>query len=377
MKISSKLPSVILLFSVLILFLIFIPSTVSADTAQNNSSEIAITQITTGESVSGNPTIYDDRIVWESRSYIYLYNLSTSTKTQITTDKSLESCMWGPVIYGDTIVWNTWNQSIYMYNLSTSKGTKVTPDGSAIYIPAVYKDRIVWVGGDIFGNLFMYNLSTATKTQLTTSDALEGPVDIYEEWVVGAQGDIYNISGSKKAEQILNESELIVEADLRFPAIYGDRMVGWVSNSPETADICVHNITNSITTQITTNELDRGHCAIDDGCDIYDYTIVWKADHGDSADIYMYNLSTSRETQIVSNSSCSSPSIYGSRIVWAEERNGSSDIYMFTISGENTRSDTEKRSENAERNRESKTMPGLETFNVIICLLGVFVYRRK
>jgi beta propeller repeat protein len=117
--------------------------------------------------VSGDPIIYDDKIVWKSWGDIYMYNLSISTKTQITNDKSPESCMWGPAIYGDTTVWSTWNYDIHAYNLSTSKRTQITTDGSVIGIPAVYKDRIVWVGGDIFGNLFMCNLSTATKTQRT------------------------------------------------------------------------------------------------------------------------------------------------------------------------------------------------------------------
>ncbi|HII80393.1 MAG TPA: cell surface protein, partial [Methanosarcina sp.] len=52
------------------------------------------------------PAIYEDRIVWQDNRNgnwdIYMYNLSTSTETQITTNQSNQ---WNPAIYGDRIVW--------------------------------------------------------------------------------------------------------------------------------------------------------------------------------------------------------------------------------------------------------------------------------
>jgi hypothetical protein len=100
------------------------------------------------------------------------------------------------------------------------------------------------------------------KNPAHSSDALEGPIDIYEDWVVGTEGDLYNISSSKKPELTLDESELenepdlIIKAALTFPAIYGDKMVGWKFSDTSEADVCMYNISTSETTQITkTNQI--------------------------------------------------------------------------------------------------------------------------
>jgi beta propeller repeat protein len=74
-----------------------------------------------------------------------MYNLSTSTETQITVNNSTRE---NPAIYGDRIVWeddrNGSGANIYMYNLSTSTETQITVNNSTRENPAMYGDRIVW-----------------------------------------------------------------------------------------------------------------------------------------------------------------------------------------------------------------------------------------
>ena len=72
-----------------------------------------------------------------------MYDLSTSTKTQITADNSDQ---YSPVIFGDIIVWQdnrNGNWDIYEYNLLTSKEIRITTDEAVHYFPAIYGDRIV------------------------------------------------------------------------------------------------------------------------------------------------------------------------------------------------------------------------------------------
>ena len=95
-------------------------------------------------------TIYGDRIVWQDNRNgnfdIYMYNLSTSKETQITTNESIQ---WCPSIYGDRIVWTdmrngNWDiADIYMYDLSTSKETQITTNKSDRAYPVIYGDKIV------------------------------------------------------------------------------------------------------------------------------------------------------------------------------------------------------------------------------------------
>lgn len=74
-----------------------------------------------------------------------MYDLSTYTETQITTNKSYQG---EPAIYGNRIVWaddRNGNWDIYMYDLSTKKERRITTNPSDSYCPAIYGNRIVWM----------------------------------------------------------------------------------------------------------------------------------------------------------------------------------------------------------------------------------------
>jgi beta propeller repeat protein len=116
-------------------------------------------QITTSGS-SNLPDIYGNNIVWQDRdsgfTNLRVYDLSTNRKTQITTN--LLTVPREPKIYGGRIVWidsknGSYNEyvdddtyDIYMYNLSSSEKTQITTSGSAAWptAPAIYGNRIVW-----------------------------------------------------------------------------------------------------------------------------------------------------------------------------------------------------------------------------------------
>ena len=83
-----------------------------------------------------------------------MYNISTQIQTQIPTS----GFAYSPAIYDNKIVWagsgngtiidknkNLIGESnIYMYDLSTSRETRITTSGLASN-PAIYGDRIVWL----------------------------------------------------------------------------------------------------------------------------------------------------------------------------------------------------------------------------------------
>jgi beta propeller repeat protein len=287
----------------------------SASTAQNISPTIVETRITlNGSAVS--PAINGDRLVYQDYQngiHIYMYNLSTSKKTQITTNESIQ---WSPAIYGDRIVWTDerdGHEEIYMYNLSTSKETRITntplknnqsPYQLGKIYPAIYEDRIVWFDfRDGNRAIYMYNLSTSKETQITN-----------------------------------------IKSDRKRPAIYGDRIV-WSDGSNGKFDIYMYNLFTQKETLIATSKSDQLEPVI------YDDRIVWQDDlNGDGYDIYMYNLSTSKETRITTSGSAYNPSIYGDMIVWEDSRNPTetnntidgmfsppvtpalSDVYMYDLS---------------------------------------------
>jgi beta propeller repeat protein/parallel beta-helix repeat protein len=313
-------------------------------------------QITTNKSNQVNPSIYGDRIVFldnrNGREYynIYIYDLSTSRETQITTNVSHYDFDTYPVIYGDRIVWKahrndngTWeNSGIRVYNLSTSKETQITKSANASD-PAIYGDRVVWTDF-LNGNadIYMYNLSTDRETRITADESNQDHPAIYGDrivWQDSRNGEDYNLTDTYMYD-LSTSTETRITADdsgQYSPVIYEDKIV-WMDwrYGHDNPNIYMYNLSTKKETQITTS----GSAL---NLDIYGDRIVWEDDRNRNADIYMYNLSTHTEVQVTSNNSDQSdPAIYGDRIVWTDRRNEytldavpdtiSGDIYMCTVS---------------------------------------------
>ena len=313
-------------------------------------------QITTNKSNQTMPAIYGDKIVFlDDRNgwghyNIYMYDLSTSRETQITTNVSHYDSNIRPVIYGDRIVWKahrntngTWeNSGIRVYNLSTSKETQITKSASASD-PAIYGDRIVWTDArNGNGDIYMYDLSTYRETRITTNESNQDHPAIYGDrivWQDSRNGEDYNLTDIYMYD-LSTSTETRITADdsgQYSPAIYEDKIVWWDSRNGGW-NLYMYDLSTSKETQITTSKGYQGNHAI------YGDRIVWVDGRNRNADIYMYDLSTHTEVQITSNNSeQSDPAIYGDRIVWTDRRNEytldavpdtkSGDIYMCTVSG--------------------------------------------
>ncbi|AYK13826.1 MAG: PKD domain-containing protein [Methanosarcina flavescens] len=202
MKTNRGLYSLILSSTALVLFLILVSPTASA-----NSPTVTETQITSSGSASC-PVIWEDRILWEDGrnggSDIYMYNLSTDTETRITTNGKA----FDPRTCGNKIVWRDQRNlgldgllygDIYMFDLSTYNETQITNGGLVWRSPAIYDDRIVYSKAeDMYMydlDIYVYNLSTSTETRITTCGNAYYPA-IYENKIVWADqrsggSDIY------------------------------------------------------------------------------------------------------------------------------------------------------------------------------------------
>jgi len=310
---------------------------------------------------TGDAAIYEDRIVWtqdrwDFRNHVFMYNISTSTQTELTAEGVHESGSGrSPAIYGDRIVWVPPSGGIYMFTLAstgstpvdniekeTGTETQITTNGSCQSYPAIYGDRIVWddcrngegiaqsgyPGGS--WDIYMHDLSTHKEIQITNDSSDKESPSIYEDrivWHEWRNGNpevyVYNISTFNKTE--------ITDDVSNHPAIYKDRIV-WAINN-----IHMYNLSTSTETQITNDTSHQNYPAI------YGDRIVWTDSRNEgwneygeqygNLDIYMYDLSTSTEIQITTNNSTQKlPAIYEDRIVWEDKRNGNWDIYMYNLS---------------------------------------------
>ena len=193
-------------------------------------------QITENVSEDSIPAIYENKIVWHysqnGNSNVYMYDLSTFTKCQITTSKQALY----PAIYADRIVWTDYRNkisNIYMYNLSTSKETQITNSELRQLSSSIYGDNIIWEGDrggrrySLNPDIYMYNISTSKTTQITNSESASRP-KIYKDNIIwmdsrnsNSHSDIYmyNISMQEETQIIMNGSTQ------NWPAIYEDRLV--------------------------------------------------------------------------------------------------------------------------------------------------------
>ena len=90
---------------------------------------------------AAHPAIYDNRIVWylcndidvENTSKLCVYDILTSTSSLIT-----ENVSQVPDIYGDRVVWaaeRNYKTDIYMYNISTHTQTQITTNNLQVILP--------------------------------------------------------------------------------------------------------------------------------------------------------------------------------------------------------------------------------------------------
>ncbi|MGB9938910.1 NosD domain-containing protein [Methanosarcina sp.] len=161
-------------------------------------------QITNSTSDDLNPDMYGNKIVWSSKRHefensdIYVYDLATGQETQIISNESIRGEL---AIYGDKILWTEYrdeNSVIYMYNLSTSRKIQITTCSQAYYpLSAIYEDRLVWADyRDGHINAYMYDLFTQKETQITTNGLSSTELAIYGDKIVWIDGrnknsDIY------------------------------------------------------------------------------------------------------------------------------------------------------------------------------------------
>jgi len=328
------------LISIAFILCLFL-STASADTAESVLPTITETRITTSGSAN-DPDIYNDIIAWvdyrNGNNDVYMYNISTKEEIKIPTNGSA-NC---PCIYGDKIVWEddshmrpSWDLSdIHMYDLSTKKETQISAHLEELVAegqPDIYGDKIVWL--DLYDEdwgVSMYDLSTKEETFIT-HDALHPA--IYGNRIVyyvshprkGTDSNIYVYDLSTK-----RETQITTSGSADNPAIYDNRIV-YADERKGNYDIYMYDLSTKNETQITSSPDNQVSPAI------YGNRILWKDvggedDGGEYHGIYMCDLSTNQKFKITSRGSESDPAIYGNRVVYTDDHNGKSDIYMNTIS---------------------------------------------
>ncbi len=143
-------------------------------------------------SVYSSPAIFDKQVVWSQANSnngydIRKYDISThQTSILASTKNSIPESELD--IYGNIVVW-TESANVYMYDIASHKKTQITNNGNASQ-PAIYGNLIVYTicdQGDVYSpghtDIYMYDRSTSGTTRITTSTCAFGP-SIYGDKIV-------------------------------------------------------------------------------------------------------------------------------------------------------------------------------------------------
>ena len=286
-----------------------------------------------------NPAIDANQIVWSDNrdggSYAtYLYNANTGIETQISPATSFSSQF--PRISKNLVVYQEDSNIlpvIYLYNISSKTTTQITSDPNGQFTPAIFGNRIVWSDSrNGISNIFINGTTPGMERALSPSGSDQSNPDIFNDLVVwqdkrNSNWDIYlyNIT-SQKEIQITSDS-----SDQTFPAIYGERIV-WMDNR------------NGIHPEIFINGTSQGdeYSITPDGQaddhslpSIFGTKIVWQQGN---TKIYMNDTGLLSSSLIpIDINPGSFPAVpkisydpnYGDRVVWQEKSSGN-DIYLYT-----------------------------------------------
>lgn len=162
------------------------------------------------------PVIYRDKIVYKARPipgppydyYLYMYDLFNDTEIQITKTPLAPTAPTS--IYENLIVWtnisdtpNLWCIDYFVYNLSSNKiifnFSFSVPRGVTSYVPCgldIWGDKFVYEHYDVETNntdIFVYNLTLGINSRLTFDSIWDGYPAIYDDKIVwiGNENNVY------------------------------------------------------------------------------------------------------------------------------------------------------------------------------------------
>jgi len=341
-KVNKKLYSIALASTVLFFVFSILTSSVALAAQEIRLSEDV------GE--NGGPSIYGDKVVWSYWDKIHLYDLKTGNDTIITVPDHYYA--QHPAIYDNRIVCCLYNVNenpvrarTYVYDILNSTSSLITENVSCDF--DIYNDRIVWVTERNYKtDIYMYDISTHTQTQIVTNISSVSNPAIYGNKIVwvgsGGNGTIIDKHNNSRYRSDIYMYDLSTKKETRIttsglasnPSIYGDRIIWQDERNLDVltrgiGDLYMYNLSTSKETRLTKSGSARNPS-------IYNDRIVWQDSRNEN--IYMYNLSTQKETQITTSGSAYSPGIYGDRIVYADNRQRLppgdgyfDDIYMYDL----------------------------------------------
>lgn len=255
-------------------------------------------------------------------------------------------------ISGDIIAWSSEttksNSEIFVYNIQTPEKTQITNDPSGQFNPKIWKNYIVWQDDrndptkEYPGrwSLYLYDLNNGKEKLLTSTLAANSTYNICDNKVVWE--DERNFSGDnvlRGGENVPENNKDIYLYDIETekeialatgplmeskPDVYGNYVV-WEdrNNGTLSADIVLYNLETKEAKHITKDEFNQGTPKV------YENYVVWMDErtgsssndimlgsHGPNSDIFIYDIKNGTERNLTGEGPQVLPSISSNWVVF-------------------------------------------------------------
>jgi uncharacterized repeat protein (TIGR01451 family) len=248
-----------------------------------------------------------DYIVWKDgrdlQTHIYLYRISDSTTTKIT---SVNSTKGNPKISGNRVVWSdnrNGNSDIYNYRIDLPQlGDYPLIDFPRDqFAPDIDGEKLVYIDSyeSFQGNLFLYDMATINLKQITTNEMGNANSPSIDNYIIAFKLDadicMYNI----------NTDEIVTVCDNPYykqnPVVAGKRII-WEDERNGNTDLYMF---------------------------IYQYYIGQPG----LPNLYDYPLSYFLEKYLSTPSAQTHPHLYDNKLVFSDDRSGNNDVYLYDFRG--------------------------------------------
>ncbi|MDO8552084.1 MAG: hypothetical protein Q7S01_00980 [bacterium] len=264
-------------------------------------------RLTTSGYTKNYPYMRGDIITWfDGSGGFYMYDLKNGEERSFA-NESIHPDPWRVSIYNNKMVFSATppeggNPDIFLYDITTSTTTRITSDPMSERAPAIYGNKIVFLNDTHFGNVnaqeigvYVYDLETQQLTKIFSGQVHSGfRPDIYEQTVVWAEPggfghpdrlNIYNLETQTYTN--LDAQSNVSDSLLH---IFRDKIV-WFGTDLVTFKSAIYryDITTGEQSRISSDTADFNFAA-GDGPDIHEGGVVWADGRSGNMDVYLYQL---------------------------------------------------------------------------------------
>lgn len=279
--------------------------TISTGEQRRLATLLTPTASPTGGSYKRNLQMRGDIITWfDGFGGFYLYDLKNGEERSFA-NESIHPDPWRVSIYNNKMVFSATppeggEKDIFLYDITTSTTTRITSDPMSEIAPAIYGSKIVFLNDTHFGNVnaqeigvYVYDLETQQLTKIFSGQVLSGfRPDIYENTIVWAEPggfmrpdrlNIYNLETGTYTN--LDAQSKMSDGLLH---IFRDKIV-WLGIDLVTFKSAIYryDITTGEQSRISSDAADFNFAA-GDGPDIHEGGIVWADARNGNMDVYLY-----------------------------------------------------------------------------------------